>query len=91
MMAKKFFLHIRFGLRVYLVDAKNRIFAIFSAPAISKNVIISDISGRTLDDTLFFYCSSKNLRIHLRLSVPLIRAGGGTVWVPKEFPDPATV
>ncbi len=48
MKKKNFFLHIRFGLRVYIVDAKNRTFAIFSAPAISKNVIISDISGRTL-------------------------------------------
>ncbi len=46
--SKKCFLHIRFGLRAYIVDAKNRIFAIFSVPAISKNVIISDIFGRTL-------------------------------------------
>ncbi len=35
-MGKKIFLHIRFGLRVYIVDAKNGIFAIFSALAISK-------------------------------------------------------
>ncbi len=45
---KKFFLRIRFGLGVYIVDAKNRIFAIFSALAISKKVIIYDISGQTL-------------------------------------------
>ncbi len=32
----------------YIVHAKNGIFAIFSALAISKNVIISDISGQTL-------------------------------------------
>ncbi len=38
----------RFRLGVYIVHAKYRIFAIFSALAISKNVIISDISGHTL-------------------------------------------
>ncbi len=41
-------LHVSFGLRVYIVDAKNGIFAIFYALAISKNAIFSDISGRTL-------------------------------------------
>ncbi len=51
---KNFFLHIRFGLGVCIVDAKNRIFAIFSALAISKNVVISDISGQTLDKLFFF-------------------------------------
>ncbi len=46
---KRIFLYIRFGLGVYIVHAKNGIFAIFYALAsISKNVIISDISGRTL-------------------------------------------
>ncbi len=45
---KTFFLHIRFGLRVYIVVAKNGIFTIFSALATSKNVIISDIFGQTL-------------------------------------------
>ncbi len=45
---EKIFLHIRFGLGFYITDAKNGIFAIFSAFAISKKVIISDISGRTL-------------------------------------------
>ncbi len=48
MTEKKFFLHIRFGLGVYITDAKNGIFAIFSALAISKKVILSVISGRTL-------------------------------------------
>ncbi len=48
MIEKKFFLHISFGLGVYIADAKNGIFAIFSGLAISKKVIISDISGRTL-------------------------------------------
>ncbi len=42
------FLYFRFGFRVCVVDEKNRIFAIFSALAASKNVIISDISGQTL-------------------------------------------
>ncbi len=47
---KKFFLHIRFrfGLRVYIVDDKNEIFTIFSALAMCKNVMISDISCKTL-------------------------------------------
>ncbi len=40
---EKFFLHIRFGLQVYTVDAKKRIFTILSALAISRNVIISDV------------------------------------------------
>ncbi len=39
---------VRFGLRVCIVDAKNKIFTIFFALSISKNVIISAISGRTL-------------------------------------------
>ncbi len=45
---KTFFLHIRFGLGVYIIDAKNGIFPIFSALAMSKKVIFSDISGQTL-------------------------------------------
>ncbi len=45
---KIFFLHISFRLRVYIFDAKNGIFTIFSALGISKNVIISDIAGQTL-------------------------------------------
>ncbi len=48
MTEKNFFLHIRFGLGVYIVRAKNGIFLIFSALAISKKVLISDISGQTL-------------------------------------------
>ncbi len=48
MKEKNFFLYIRFGLGVYIVDAKNGIFTIFSALAISRNVIFSDISGQTL-------------------------------------------
>ncbi len=48
MIEKIFFLHIWFGFGVYITDAKNGIFAIFSALAIFKKVIISDISGRTL-------------------------------------------
>ncbi len=49
MAEKKFLLHIRFGLGVYIADAKNGIFAIFSALAIPKKVLISDISGQTLE------------------------------------------
>ncbi len=48
MIEKKIFLHIRFGLGVYIVGAKYGIFAIFSALAISKKVIFSDISDQTL-------------------------------------------
>ncbi len=48
MKENNFFLYIRFGLGVYIVDAKNGIFPIFSAFAISKKVIISDISGQTI-------------------------------------------
>ncbi len=47
-MTEKKVLYLRFGLGVYIVDAKNRIFAIFSALAISKIVIISVISRQTL-------------------------------------------
>ncbi len=47
-MENNFFLHIRFGLGVYIIDAKNGIFPIFSALAMSKKVIISDISGQTI-------------------------------------------
>ncbi len=47
-MGNNFFLHVRFGLGSYIVHAKNGIFPIFSALAVSKNVIISDISGRTI-------------------------------------------
>ncbi len=49
---KNFFLHISFGLGVYIVHAKNGIFAIFFALAVPKNVIISDISGQTLVKTI---------------------------------------
>ncbi len=38
--------------RVYIADAKNGIFEFFFALAISKKVIISDISGRTLGKSL---------------------------------------
>ncbi len=47
-MEKNIFFHIRFGLAVYIVDAKYGIFMIFSALAISKKAIFDDISGRTL-------------------------------------------
>ncbi len=51
-MENNFFLNIRFGLGVYIVEARNEIFPIVSAFAINKKVIISDISGQTLDQTI---------------------------------------
>ncbi len=62
MTEKKFFLHIRFGLGVKIVDAKNGIFAVFSALAISKSVIISDVSGQTLVKDLYRGLTFGNLR-----------------------------
>ncbi len=47
-MENNIFLYISFGLGVYIVDDKNGIFPIFSAFAISKKVIIFDISGQTI-------------------------------------------
>ncbi len=46
--SKKIFLNTSFGLGVYIVHAKNGILAIFSFFSIPKNVIISDISCRSL-------------------------------------------
>ncbi len=39
---------LRFGLGSLLLVAKNKFFAVFSALAFSKNVVISDIFGQTL-------------------------------------------
>ncbi len=64
---KKFFLHIRVGLGVYIVHAKNVIFAFFFAPAIPKNVIFSDISGPTLGIIII----SREVRSLFTFSLPV--------------------
>ncbi len=75
-MENNFFLHIRFGLGVYIVHAKNGIFAIFSELAICKKVIISDISGQTLDFVDFYLGYYEVGRTVMDFVVPLHCAVG---------------